>query len=52
METDSETTQIINLPDKDIKTVVIAIIYITIICMLKKIKESMSSAGFFIKIDF
>lgn len=52
MKTASEMTQIIKLLDKDIKTVVITIIHLTIIYKLKKVKESMSPAGFFIKIDF
>lgn len=51
METDSEMTQIIQLVDKDIKTAIIIIIHITIIYMLKKIKEIMDPAGFSIKID-
>lgn len=51
IEIDSDMTQIIQLVDKDIKTAVIIIIYITINYMLKKIKEIMDPTGFSIKID-
>lgn len=37
---------------KDSKPVVVTLIHITSVHTFKKIKEIMSSAGFFIKIDF
>jgi len=52
MKVYTKMTEIINLVDKDFKTVVITIINIIIIHMTKKIKESMTPVMLFIEIYF